>query len=231
MAVVTEKTGYPTEMLEPGMALDTDLGIDSIKRVGSWRPCASACLHCLSSTLPSWPGCAHWARSLPIWMASSVHRQHRRRPASRLQFSLLTSRCARGCICTSGSGSARDHDGGGDGEDGLPDRDAGAGDGARHRSGYRLDQACRDPGGHARARACAAEFDTSIMAGLRTLGEIVAYMDGQLAPQPGSGASVHAASARPAPRRASSPAPALGSIGAIHFKRSNARCRAWRRPF
>jgi malonyl CoA-acyl carrier protein transacylase len=33
MAVVTEKTGYPTEMLEPGMALDTDLGIDSIKRV------------------------------------------------------------------------------------------------------------------------------------------------------------------------------------------------------
>ncbi len=33
LAVVTEKTGYPTEMLEPGMALDTDLGIDSIKRV------------------------------------------------------------------------------------------------------------------------------------------------------------------------------------------------------
>ena len=33
MEVVTEKTGYPTEMLEPGMALDTDLGIDSIKRV------------------------------------------------------------------------------------------------------------------------------------------------------------------------------------------------------
>ncbi|MCP4211128.1 MAG: SDR family NAD(P)-dependent oxidoreductase [Halieaceae bacterium] len=33
MTVVTEKTGYPSEMLEPGMALDTDLGIDSIKRV------------------------------------------------------------------------------------------------------------------------------------------------------------------------------------------------------
>lgn len=33
MAVVTEKTGYPTEMLERGMALDTDLGIDSIRRV------------------------------------------------------------------------------------------------------------------------------------------------------------------------------------------------------
>ena len=34
MAVVTEKTGYPTEMLERGMALDTDLGIDSTKRGG-----------------------------------------------------------------------------------------------------------------------------------------------------------------------------------------------------
>jgi acyl transferase domain-containing protein/NAD(P)-dependent dehydrogenase (short-subunit alcohol dehydrogenase family) len=31
--VVSEKTGYPAEMLEPGMALDADLGIDSIKRV------------------------------------------------------------------------------------------------------------------------------------------------------------------------------------------------------
>ncbi len=33
LEVVTEKTGYPTDMLEMGMALDTDLGIDSIKRV------------------------------------------------------------------------------------------------------------------------------------------------------------------------------------------------------
>ena len=33
LAVVSEKTGYPAEMLEPGMALDADLGIDSIKRV------------------------------------------------------------------------------------------------------------------------------------------------------------------------------------------------------
>ncbi|MGE3820045.1 MAG: SDR family NAD(P)-dependent oxidoreductase, partial [Isosphaeraceae bacterium] len=31
--VVSEKTGYPVEMLEPGMQLDADLGIDSIKRV------------------------------------------------------------------------------------------------------------------------------------------------------------------------------------------------------
>ncbi|MBN1296802.1 acyltransferase domain-containing protein, partial [bacterium] len=33
LAVVAEKTGYPSELLEPGMELDADLGIDSIKRV------------------------------------------------------------------------------------------------------------------------------------------------------------------------------------------------------
>ena len=31
--VIAEKTGYPVDMLEPGMTLDADLGIDSIKRV------------------------------------------------------------------------------------------------------------------------------------------------------------------------------------------------------
>ncbi len=33
LAVIAEKTGYPVEMLELEMALDSDLGIDSIKRV------------------------------------------------------------------------------------------------------------------------------------------------------------------------------------------------------
>ncbi|MDQ7826074.1 MAG: SDR family NAD(P)-dependent oxidoreductase [Candidatus Eremiobacteraeota bacterium] len=33
LEVISEKTGYPVEMLEPGMSLDADLGIDSIKRV------------------------------------------------------------------------------------------------------------------------------------------------------------------------------------------------------
>ncbi|MBI3117501.1 MAG: SDR family NAD(P)-dependent oxidoreductase, partial [Candidatus Hydrogenedentes bacterium] len=33
LLVVAEKTGYPAEMLELGMSLDADLGIDSIKRV------------------------------------------------------------------------------------------------------------------------------------------------------------------------------------------------------
>ena len=33
LSVVSEKTGYPTEMLDLSMGLDSDLGIDSIKRV------------------------------------------------------------------------------------------------------------------------------------------------------------------------------------------------------
>src|SRR6185369_1282844 len=33
LAVVSEKTGYPVEMLDLDMGLDSDLGIDSIKRV------------------------------------------------------------------------------------------------------------------------------------------------------------------------------------------------------
>ena len=33
LAVIAEKTGYPGEMLQPEMALESDLGIDSIKRV------------------------------------------------------------------------------------------------------------------------------------------------------------------------------------------------------
>src|SRR5262249_60421816 len=33
LEVVSEKTGYPAGMLDLGMALDADLGVDSIKRV------------------------------------------------------------------------------------------------------------------------------------------------------------------------------------------------------
>jgi acyl transferase domain-containing protein len=33
LEIVSEKTGYPTEMLAPGMDMEADLGIDSIKRV------------------------------------------------------------------------------------------------------------------------------------------------------------------------------------------------------
>ena len=33
LEVVAEKTGYPSDMLSMGMTLDSDLGVDSIKRV------------------------------------------------------------------------------------------------------------------------------------------------------------------------------------------------------
>ncbi|MCE1226525.1 MAG: SDR family oxidoreductase [Geobacteraceae bacterium] len=47
LAVVSEKTGYPVEMLELTMSMDADLGIDSIKRV--------EILSCLQERLPSAP--------------------------------------------------------------------------------------------------------------------------------------------------------------------------------
>ena len=33
LEIVSEKTGYPIEMIEPDMDIEADLGIDSIKRV------------------------------------------------------------------------------------------------------------------------------------------------------------------------------------------------------
>ena len=47
LAVVSEKTGYPIEMLELTMSMDADLGIDSIKRV--------EILSCLQERLPTAP--------------------------------------------------------------------------------------------------------------------------------------------------------------------------------
>jgi len=47
LAVVSEKTGYPIEMLELSMSMDADLGIDSIKRV--------EILSCLQERLPTTP--------------------------------------------------------------------------------------------------------------------------------------------------------------------------------
>ncbi len=48
LAVVSEKTGYPVEMLELEMGMDSDLGIDSIKRV--------EILSALQERLPGSPG-------------------------------------------------------------------------------------------------------------------------------------------------------------------------------
>ncbi|GBL19804.1 hypothetical protein EMGBS3_15100 [Anaerolineaceae bacterium] len=49
LETVAEKTGYPVEMLEPGMLLEADLGIDSIKRV-----------EILSAVQRNCPACRRW---------------------------------------------------------------------------------------------------------------------------------------------------------------------------
>jgi NAD(P)-dependent dehydrogenase (short-subunit alcohol dehydrogenase family)/acyl carrier protein len=70
LEVVAEKTGYPTEMLELDMALDADLGIDSIKRV--------EILSALQERLPQAPaikpehlGTLHNLRQIAAFLAGS----------------------------------------------------------------------------------------------------------------------------------------------------------------
>ncbi len=68
LEVIAEKTGYPTEMLELDMALDADLGIDSIKRV--------EILSALQERLPEAPvikpehlGTLHNLRQIAVFLA------------------------------------------------------------------------------------------------------------------------------------------------------------------
>ncbi|MGH7174344.1 MAG: SDR family NAD(P)-dependent oxidoreductase, partial [Gemmataceae bacterium] len=70
LEVLAEKTGYPTEMLELDMALDADLGIDSIKRV--------EILSALQERLPAAPvikpehlGTLHNLRQIAAFLAGS----------------------------------------------------------------------------------------------------------------------------------------------------------------
>ena len=67
LEIVADKTGYPADMLELDMRLDTDLGIDSIKRVEIF----SAIQDRLPDTPPAGPDrSGPWARcgrSSPFW--------------------------------------------------------------------------------------------------------------------------------------------------------------------
>ena len=132
LEVIAEKTGYPTEMLELDMALDADLGIDSIKRV--------EILSALQERLPerrrSNPSisapCTTSDKSPP---SSPARTPSHRRTASRTCFRDRTR-------------SRSDRLAGGDrGEDGLSDGDAGTGHGPGRRPGHRLHQARGDPVG------------------------------------------------------------------------------------
>jgi acyl transferase domain-containing protein/NAD(P)-dependent dehydrogenase (short-subunit alcohol dehydrogenase family)/acyl carrier protein len=80
LEVIAEKTGYPTEMLELDMALDADLGIDSIKRV--------EILSALQERLPDAPvikpehlGTLHNLRQIVAFLAGSSN-GHADKPAS-----------------------------------------------------------------------------------------------------------------------------------------------------
>src|SRR5262249_23734020 len=128
--VVSEKTGYPAEMLEPGMALDADLGIDSIKRV----EILSAPQHRLPpAPTPPPPTPTHLPHPPPHRPPPDGGRAAARRelPPSRIakrkrwRHVLRRGRAA-------GSGL---------GEDGVPGGDAGAGHGPGRRPGHRLHQA------------------------------------------------------------------------------------------
>ena len=65
LEVVSEKTGYPAEMLELDMDMEADLGIDSIKRVEILGTVAVGHIPiCPRSTPKSWLICARSVRSL-----------------------------------------------------------------------------------------------------------------------------------------------------------------------
>ena len=215
MAVVTEKTGYPTEMLEPGMALDTDLGIDSIKRV--------EILAAMRERVPALPefdtsvmAGLRTLGEIVAYMDAQLGAQPAAAPAGRTDPVIPAPRppvpAAAGPASISAAPAADLH--------GIMMAVV------TEKTGYPTEML--EPGmaldtdlgidSIKRVEILAAmrervpalpEFDTSVMAGLRTLGEIVAYMDAQLAPQPGSGALAVAGGTAKAPASSALPAPSL----------------------
>ena len=195
MEVVTEKTGYPTEMLEPGMALDTDLGIDSIKRV--------EILAAMRERVPALPefdtsimAGLRTLGEIVAYMDGQLGTQPASAPASQPRCVSVAPHPA---VPAAAAVPA------------VADLHGIMMEVVTEKTGYPTEML--EPGmaldtdlgidSIKRVEILAAmrervpalpEFDTAIMAGLRTLGEIVAYMDGQLAPQSGSGTSAGAAS-------------------------------------
>jgi acyl transferase domain-containing protein/NAD(P)-dependent dehydrogenase (short-subunit alcohol dehydrogenase family)/acyl carrier protein len=81
LEVIAEKTGYPTEMLELGMTLDSDLGIDSIKRV--------EILSSLQEKLPEAPivkpehlGSLHSLRDIAAFLAGGTSQPKETKPTA-----------------------------------------------------------------------------------------------------------------------------------------------------
>jgi len=200
MAVVTEKTGYPTEMLEPGMALDTDLGIDSIKRVEilaavrervpslpEFDTTIMAGLRTLGEIVDYMDGQLGQAPAAPVTIHNSQFTIHNS-PAPDLHNIMMA-------VVTEKTGYPTEML-----EPGMAlDTDLGIDSIKR----VEILAAVRE------RVPSLPEFDTTIMAGLRTLGEIVDYMDSQLVQTPVAQVEIgrlgdweigaHAAPPRPSP--------------------------------
>jgi acyl carrier protein len=185
MAVVTEKTGYPTEMLERGMALDTDLGIDSIKRVeilaavrervpslpefdtnimGSLRTLGEI-VDYMDSQLGGTPGAQAESGRAGDW-ENGAHAAPRPSPLAPDLHAVMMA------VVTEKTGYPTEML-----ERGMAlDTDLGIDSIKR----VEILAAVRE------RVPSLPEFDTNIMGSLRTLGEIVDYMDAQLGQTPGA---------------------------------------------
>ena len=92
MEVVSEKTGYPIETLEPAMDMESDLGIDSIKRVEILGAMQTSYPDLPKLKPEELPNCVPSVRSLSISAENLAHRI--------LHQQLRTCSCS-SCACCS----------------------------------------------------------------------------------------------------------------------------------
>ncbi len=155
LEIVSEKTGYPTEMLELDMDMEADLGINSIKRV--------EILSAVREQQPNLPKLAPEAfaelRTLRQIIAaySAPVGTRRRRSCARPIPNAGPNRPRTGHRCSIDDRSDWRYEGrfpdGGQRQDRLPNRNAGAGHGHGGGPGDQLDQAGRNPWRGARAKS------------------------------------------------------------------------------
>ena len=142
--VVSEKTGYPADVLDLDMQLDADLGIDSIKRV--------EILSALQDRLPSLPSISPELLGTLRTLRSIVeHIGGAHPPSGHDCRSGSGRRATRRSRCVSGDRSRAARDG--RRQDGLSRRDARARHAAGCRPRHRFDQAGRDLLGHSGSAA------------------------------------------------------------------------------
>ena len=83
MQVVAEKTGYPSDMLNAGMALDADLGIDSIKRVEIFSALQERLPHA-PVVKPEHLGTLHSLGDVIAFLSGGVRARQRLRPQKKV---------------------------------------------------------------------------------------------------------------------------------------------------